>query len=377
MWSDTWKLWRRPLLGVAMLLTIGGMAVLYLRREGRHLVLKPNMIVLATLDSGGTFFRDSAYLVRLGAHEGAVGPIRIRAWYAGAGKTMLVSERAVRTAIEEMVAERRDATVQVVRGGALMRAPAPGVDVSLTLWGEGGVSSSVMARCPFGDRPARELQVADIAVSENQGMASSADALDLVLSQVMHDASQARCPMLRGRSEVRALDGAKATAATASMAPSVVTLPAPPPVAATVSAPTPQPLARIATEPLPPADGASASQPSQAVRDSSGLAYVARINAPIVQLTMQRDTMYLRVGDAQIPELALLMTGRRADGSVADRFVPLYIVENPRVAAMGAGGMRGLRAGTTRVLVRVMGSNLPTAMHSGASARFVVKVVEP
>lgn len=343
-------MWRRPLLAAVMLLTLGGTVVLYMRREGRHLVVKPNMIVLATMDLGGRFFQDSSYVVRLGAHEGASGPIGLRVWYAGAGKTMLVSEREVRRAIEAAVAERRDATVEVVRGGALMRAPAPGVDVSLKLWGEGGIHTSVVLRCLLADGPVRGRQVADFAVSENYGSASSSDALDLVLRRVMVDASQAHCPVQRGRSEARAMDAKGAGMATAASTPTAVSIQEPP---------------------------AIAGVPPRSVRDSAALAYVDRVNSPIVQLTMQRDTMYLRVGDAQIPELVLLMTGRRADGSVADRVVPLYVVENPRVAAMGAGGMRGLRVGTTRVVVRAMGTNPATAMTSGASAHFVVKVVEP
>jgi len=281
----------------------------------------------------------------LGAHEGTAIPIRIRVWYAGAGMTMLVGERELRRAIEQAVADRRHATAEVVVGGAMMRSPAPGVDVSLKLWGEGGFSSSVSVRCALGDGPPEAGAVVNVEMSENDGIASASWALDALLRKILDDAAQARCPVMRGRGLVRAPAREPLPVTALSAASSVVTSPVP-----------------------------SVGPPPQAVRDSAALAYVGDVNAPVVQLAMARDTMHLRVGEAQVPEQILNLTGRRANGSVVERFVPLYIVEDPRVAAMGAGGMRGIAPGTTRVVVRVMGTKLSTVRTDGASAHFVVKV---
>ncbi|MBK8059502.1 MAG: hypothetical protein IPK33_17075 [Gemmatimonadetes bacterium] len=360
MWRETWNTWRRPLLAAAVLLIVGGMAAQYLRREGRHLVVKPNMLVLASRDLGGTFFRDSTYLVRLGAHEGTAIPIRIRVWYAGAGMTMLVGERELRRAIEQAVADRRHATAEVVVGGAMMRSPAPGVDVSLKLWGEGGFSSSVSVRCALGDGPPEAGAVVNVEMSENDGIASASWALDALLRKILDDAAQARCPVMRGRGLVRAPAREPLPVTALSAASSV---------AAVSAAPSAPPSASVVTSPLP-----SVGPPPQAVRDSAALAYVGDVNAPVMQLAMARDTMHLRVGEAQVPEQVLNLTGRRANGSIVERFVPLYIVEDPRVAAMGAGGMRGIAPGTTWVVVRVMGTKLSTVRTDGASAHFVVKV---
>ena len=122
----------------------------------------------------------------------------------------------------------------------------------------------------------------------------------------------------------------------------------------------------VSVSPVSPAE--------RARRDSVTLRKVGETNASIVRLTIAVDTLHVRVGEEVKPEPALRLAGVMADGTLAPRVIPLYVVDDMRIAAFGIGGLRGLRPGVTRVVVRAMGGNLATVRSDGASVSFIVKV---
>lgn len=336
---ETWMTWRRPLFAGAVLLMVGLLAVAYVRRDGRRLVVKPNMVVLAAApDVAEGFFRDSAFLVRLGVQEGNVPLIHVRVQYAGAAAsaTMLLGPRELRRAIEAVVAERRGAQLQVVPGGTIHPSLYPGVALTLSFWGEGGFSSSVDARCVWPDPRGVEPWVAQVRVSNNIGSMNSEEGLRFFLPMLIAAAKEVRCPaggqmrLAADRPEDRHARGE-------------------------------------------PAASAPRSPPIVASNRQAFAAAVAR-NSDVTRLALTTDTMTIRVGEVVSPEQALHLRGLRADGSEAARFVPLYEVADPRVAAMGRGGIRGVSPGTTRVSVQVLGALDAPPSSGGASATFVVKV---
>lgn len=326
--------------------------MVYLHVASRRLVVRRNMVMLVTRQDSGVFFRDSAYLVRLGVTEGATHPIRLRAWYAGAGQTMLVSERDVRGAIEAVVGEHRDARAQVVGGGAVLPVEVPGVDVELGIWGEGGFTSKATLRC--ADERSRVSPVAIVPLNSQWGTATAQADLEAELRRIIDAAALAHCP----------------AASIASRAAAAVQEPKASPTMSDGEQQAPIGPMVPNVRPSPSTQAAPAS-----VTDSVAIAIIAKTNRPVVRLTMATDTMHLRVGEVLVPEHALRVTALRADGSIVPRFVPLYMVDDSRVAAMGAGGMRGVSPGVTRVVVRVMGEKLSTVTTDGASATFYVAVV--
>lgn len=350
---DLWNAWRRSLVTVLVLLMAVVGAALYVRREQRTLVVQPNLVMLAPRDAESPFFRDSSYVVRLGAHEGARYPMHLRVWHAGFG--VLLSERAIQEAIERVVAARRDARIHRVAGGALMPGNAPGVEIALSFWMAGGFSSRVTLRCTWFDGSRADPWLVELPKSENYGGVNAGRDLERVLTGIVQGAIDARCPANRGRA-----------VANAAAAPATE----PPRAAGAVTGAAESDRTPASIAPTPDADEAS----RWAQRDSAALAKAGASNAEVAQLTMATDTLRLRVGEVIDPVPALRLTGVRADGTVAPRFVPLFMVRNPRIAAMGAGGMRGMAAGVTSVVVRAMGGRLSSITSDGASATFVVKV---
>ena len=94
----------------------------------------------------------------------------------------------------------------------------------------------------------------------------------------------------------------------------------------------------------------------------------------ITQLRVSPDTVRLSVGEEVMPEQALRITALRGDGSVVLNFAPLFVVEDLRIARLGTNGLKGLEAGTTRVLVRPFSGGPYSARQGGVSTSLVVKV---
>ncbi|MBK9980276.1 MAG: hypothetical protein IPP20_20620 [Gemmatimonadetes bacterium] len=358
---ETWSGWRRALWAVGALLVVGGVGTLYVLRDARRLVVMPNLLMLVPRDSAAPFLRDSAYLVRLGGPDEGAYPMRIAAWHVGG--QALMSERQIRNAVEGAVAARVGAKYELVPGGVMTAGGAPGVTIALEFWAHGGFATTVGMHCARSDRVTGRTLRVQFPVTENRGVATEGEGLTRTVAKLLEEGSKVRCPAWPGGTALAKGEVAAATVVapvTAVGSEGAVGQEAPP---ASAEAPDNR---EVSVSPVSPAE--------RARRDSVTLRKVGETNASIVRLTIAVDTLHVRVGEEVKPEPALRLAGVMADGTLAPRVIPLYVVDDMRIAAFGIGGLRGLRPGVTRVVVRAMGGNLATVRSDGASVSFIVKV---
>lgn len=375
--SETMTWWRRAALVVGALLMVGVVGTMYLTRTRRQLVVKPYALMLVPRDQEAPFLRDSAYVVRLGGGERGAYPIRITAWHEENG--VMLSERQIRQVIEGVVAARRAARLQPVVGAVAAAGGARVVTIALEFWAEGGFDATVRLECALGDRGRGRMGpvLVQLPVMASRGLVTEEEGLTAMLTRLLEAAAAARCPETRAR---QATEAPTVVAERGAMATAVV-----PELVAPALATPALSSARI---PVVPATGvempvtrsvaagriAPVSAAERARRDSVALARVGAANARVVRLTISVDSVHLRVGEEVHPERVLHLTGVTADGEEVMRVIPLYAVDNKKIAAFGAGGLRGISPGVTRVVVRAMGGNLATLRSTGASVSFIVKV---
>jgi len=265
-------------------------------------------------------------------------------WYAGEG--VLLSEREVQGAIEGMVLARRDAELERVSGGVLAVGDAPGVEIELGIWGNGGFSSSVTRRCVQVSPASGRRTVAEFSMMGNRGLVSRGRDLQWMLTQIVDEAVKGRCAQAPGAN-------AGVAASREPSLPNDVRVPQG---------------RDAATGPV------EVAAPPVAVRDSVALTKARAVNEGVARLLLATDTIRLQVGEVVIPEQALRLRAELANGMAVSRVVPLYVIDDHRLATMGTGGMRGVAPGETKVVVRAISGNIATAAAEGASATFVVKV---
>lgn len=369
--ADRWSEWRATWLALGALVLIAAAAFLWARQDARRLVWLPNGVMLVARQGPATFFPDSGYAVTLGAHEGGAYPVRIGAWYTWQDAT--ISERAIRRGIEGVVEQRQGARLERVAGG-MMDATAgagsfpPYVLIGLDFWQLGGFRLDVRLRCPVS-LPGTQPTTMEQEIATSRGGISATGMLDVALTNALNQAARARCPGDRSRRAVASstdrpqaslgrVEASSAAAAAAPVSPAASDI---------VLEPASVPAAEIVSPPATIARG-----------DSIALARVSARGQEVTTLVMLTDTLQISVGAAVNPLHALRITALRADGSALDRFVPLYSVDDPRIAQFGAGGLRALSPGVTRVVVRPMLSPMKRGdgprLAADVSATFLVRV---
>ena len=369
-----WHPWRRAAVVLAALAFAVAIGALWLRRDQRRLVVLPNGVLLLAVDTKAHFLRDSAFAITLGEGDGSAYPIRVAARHDP--KSAAVSELAIVRAVESIAAGRKGARLTRVAGGVLEAGAAPEravpwVSIEMDFGRYGDARTDVIAHCrvPLRDGSATVTQA---TVSSNRGLIIDAPGLALVLRQALDDAMRARCPgdptaPTRGATPQRT-PGASIAAAPASTV-TAATAPAATPAAAPDESPPAAP-ARLADRGAPhPVTDAELAR-----RDSLAFVRASAQNQRIVRLVAAADTVFLRIGDVVKPDKALRLTPLDARGVVVSRFVPLYTIADMSIAAMGGGGVRGVKAGVTRATVSPLVLPPVDATPAAVSASFVIKV---
>ncbi len=358
---EFWQNWQRPLQVAGVLVGALLLGVAWLAREPRRLVWRENGVFWVAPAAQPTFFPDSSYVVRLGAHEGATLPVYLTGYYAG--QAMPLSEDDVREAIADAVKERRGARLEAVAGGTFAMRPVPSVRIELDLWPEGGIRTDVAIACPSPRAASAVGNVPVQVITTSRGGFGARAHLAQHVGRQLEAAAKARCP--EGPSLAAAPAATRQSTAPAAAA---ATKPALPVVDAAV----------VASYPVDPgAEKAPRIREGQAARADSGraaaLARAVTRGREVTSLVVAPDTLRLAVGDVVDPLRVWRLTATRADGTVALRVTPLFSADDPSVARVAAGGLTAIRAGVTRLTVRILAADGAAALSAGASA--VVHVV--
>lgn len=188
---ERWEYWRAPLRTVAVVLTLLAVATIYLVRPAQRWFFTPSGVSTAKDMEEMTFFHDSVYVVRLGAHENAPYPIRVAVFYSGTGVPLRPSE--VRQAIERAVDTRTGASWTIVRENPVHHMLAPSVTVAYDLWADGGVRGEIVLRCPHQhggpDAPVEAIE----GVSSMRAGFSKVEHMTASIGEQLGSAAELRC----------------------------------------------------------------------------------------------------------------------------------------------------------------------------------------
>ena len=373
---DIWQVVRTPLLTIGVIVVTIAVGMRQLAGNDRRWAIVSNGVVLVSAYDTSRFLQDSVVMVTLGAHEGVRYPIRVVGYYAGSGVPMSVGE--IRAALVAAIGARRDAAYEVRPGNSALAGPTPGVTIAYDFWRGGGVRGDLILSCiglPEGDASFRAVMH---RVSSSRSLYTRGRDFEEAVERDLQGAAEARCPEHQPR-YVRRQDGGVALV-DPMITPNASSLT----VTAPVAASSPRQLAKHSTDGSARSSGdtvrTAVPSPVDAGalrRDSLMQAAIARARQAaneITQLRVSPDTVRLSVGEEVMPEQALRITALRGDGSVVLDFAPLFVVEDLRIARLGANGLKGLEAGTTRVLVRPFSGGPYSARQGGVSTSLVVKV---
>lgn len=189
--GNRWTDWRAPLRTLAIVLTLVAIAAVYLVRPAPRWFVTPSGVSSAKDMAEMSFFHDSIYVVRLGAHENAAYPIRLAVFYAGTGVPL--RPREVREAIERAVETRTGASWTIVRENPVHHMLAPSVTVAYDLWADGGVRGDIVLRCPHQHgAPDAPVEVIEGVNSMRTGF-SKVEHMMASIGEQLEDAAQLRC----------------------------------------------------------------------------------------------------------------------------------------------------------------------------------------
>jgi len=299
---------------LAIVATLGGGAAPLRDQEGRSPAQDRRSRVPADPPK---FLFDSSLAVTLAPREGAP-PIVITGSYIGQSHELSIAE--IREAMVGAIEERKGAQYRVIRGGALLPAPAPSVTIQFDFWSGGGVRSDVILRCESYDAARRPNGDEQHQIATNKRTLSRASLLREHVQELLNQAAELRCPF------------------------------------------------ESSTPPRPtPGPGITGDR-------ATALARARTVSPEIERLVVSVDTVRLRVGEKMHGAAAPRLIAMRADGSVAREWAPLYSVDDRTIIWHRNGGLEALAPGTTRITVRVFSGTAPAAERSTASASFIVVV---
>lgn len=264
-----------------------------------------------------TFLVDSSLAVTLAPHERAL-PIVITGSYLGTSHRLTIDD--IRSAMVGAVQERKGATYQVIRGGALRPGPAPGVTILVDFLKDGRIRSDVILRCERYDaahRPNGEKQH-DIASAKLR--LSRVQELQAHVQELLGTAAALRCPY----------------------------------------------------EALP--DGRPVAEDGTGDMATRAVARARKSSDEITRVMVSVDTVRLRVGEKLHQAVGARLIAMREDGSMAREWTPLYAVDDRAIVWHVKGGLEAIAPGATRVTVKAFSGRSPEAMRSAPSASFIVVV---
>lgn len=319
--------------------------------ERRWLVTVNGLLLVPRFDTAH-FFQDSVFVVDLEPNDARRYPIRIAGYHAGS--RVPIGEREIGRVIREVAGERRGARITATPARRSMPLPAPSVTIAYDFWDGGGVRADIVVTCRSLTSVSAGSRVQSNVVSSSRSRYTRSADLKEGVTRDLAQAAETRCPEDRLRYVSRP-DGGMAL-----VDPRELSLT---PVRDVASAPTAQANQSLLA--------------SAARRDSSMAAAMARARAAfyaVAEIRVSPDTVRLVVGENVRPEQALRLTALRRDGSIVERFAPLYVVQDLGVARMSAAGFRGLKPGTTVVTIRPFMPTPNGTPEGGARAQVVLKV---
>lgn len=372
---NIWLGMRHALLTLVVVALVVVVTMWQLAGAERRWLVTANGVVLVPRYDSARFFQDSVLVVDLDPNDARRYPIRLSGYYAGS--RVPIAEREIARVMREVAGERRGARVTATRTSRLLPLPVPSVTIAYDFWDDGGVRADIIVACQSFTAGTQGARVASDIVSSSRSRLTDSDELRALVTRDLSQAAETRCPRDQPR-YVERPDGGDALVD---------------PMKAPLTAMREIPLV-VATAPRASRAGGGAgvevdtASSTSVAGDRALLLQAARRDSliaeamagaraafySVTEIRVQPDTVRLAVGEEVRAEQALRLTALRRDGSIVDRFAPLYIVEDLSVARMSAGRFKGLTPGTTVVTIRPFMPG-PTGMpEGGARAQVVLKV---
>ncbi len=372
---NIWLGMRQSLLTLLVTAMVIGLAMWQLAGAERRWLVTVNGLVLVPRYDSARFFQDSVLVVDLEPNDARRYPIRLSGYYAGS--SVPIAEREIARVMREVAGEHRGARVTATRVSRLLPMPAPSVTIAYDFWDGGGVRADIIVACQSFTAGTQGARVTTEVVSSSRGRVARDGDLKEVVTRDLLQASETRCPSDQPRYVERPdggdalVDPMKAPFMARREIPLVVA------TAPRVSRTSGGVSTSVGSASSPSVAGDRPLLLAAARRDSLIAEAMAGARAAfyaVTEIRVEPDTVRLAVGEEVRAEQALRLTALRRDGSIVDRFAPLYIVEDLRVARMSAGRFKGLTPGTTVVTIRPFMPG-PTGMpEGGARAQLVLKV---